>query len=121
MEAATGWISKLGGETEKFATKGVFVVGVMDSLGIGGLATAGSLAAVVAQMRALGQCSLDMKERGGETGVTVDWLNAWSHAGLTFGVSADSIRADIHDMARLTKPLSKHGRYRGEIAALART
>jgi hypothetical protein len=51
----------------------------LDAVGIGGPATAGSLAAVVIQMCALGERPLDMKELGRETGVTVDWLNAFSH------------------------------------------
>jgi hypothetical protein len=62
MQAATGWMKSLGNEAKNFATNGGNVAGVMDSIGIGGLAAVGSLAAVVEHMRALGQRSLDMKE-----------------------------------------------------------
>ncbi|QAY95102.1 hypothetical protein CWB41_04640 [Methylovirgula ligni] len=99
MEAATDQMKKLGDGAKDFATKGASVAGMMDALGVGGLATAGGLAAVVAQMRELGQRSLDMKEFARETGVSVDWLNAWSHAGQHFGVSADAMNTALNSLS----------------------
>ncbi len=88
MKAATQEMQSLGAATSKFAGFGGSAATALDAIGIGGLATAGSLAAVVVQMRELGQRSLDMRELGRETGVTSDCLNACESARYD---SADSL------------------------------
>ena len=63
MQAATGWdevARQRGEEVRDQWRQRRWCHG--HSIGIGGLAAPGSLAAVVEQMRALGQRSLDMKE-----------------------------------------------------------
>ncbi len=115
MKAATAEMQNLGAATSKFAGIGGSAATALDAIGIGGLATAGSLAGVVLQMRALGQRSLDMKELGRETGVTTDWLNAWSHAGLNFGVSADAMQSSLD---HLTSQMPQFKNHIGELYGL---
>ncbi len=115
MQAATDQMRRLGDETKKFVGGGSALSSTLDAVGIGGLATAGSLAAVVAQMRALGDRSLQMKELGRETGVTIDWLNAWSHAGANFGVNADAMQAALN---HLTEQMPEFRRHIGGLYAL---
>jgi hypothetical protein len=108
MKAATAEMQNLGAATSKFAGFGGSAASALDAIGIGGLATAGSLAAVVVQMRALGDRSLDMKELGRETGVSVDWLNAFSHAGLSFGVSADAMQSSLQHLSAQMPEFRNH-------------
>jgi hypothetical protein len=115
MKAATTEMKNLGVETAKFATFGGSAATALDAIGIGGLATAGSLVAVVMQTRELGQRSLDMKELGRETGVSVNWLNAWSHAGLNFGVSADAMQSSLD---HLTSQMPQFKNHIGELYGL---
>ncbi len=115
MKAATQEMQSLGAATSKFAGFGGSAASALDAIGIGGLATAGSLAGVVLQMRALGERSLEMKELGRETGVTIDWLNAWSHAGLSFGVSADAMQESLD---HLTSQMPQFKNHIGELYGL---
>ncbi len=108
MKAATAEMKNLGTETAKFATFGGNAATALGAIGLGGLATAGSLAAVVVQMRALGDRSLQMKELGRETGVTIDWLNAWSHAGLSFGVTANSMQSALNHLTSQMPQFRNH-------------
>ena len=108
MEAATDGIRKLGTETKNFATFGGSAATALDAIGIGGLATAGSLAGVVAQMRALGERTLEMKEFARETSVSVDWLNAWAHAGQSFGVNADSMQSALNHLSAQMPEFQRH-------------
>jgi hypothetical protein len=108
MEAATDGIRRLGTETKNFATFGGSAATALDAIGIGGLATAGSLAGVVAQMRALGERTLEMKEFARETSVSVDWLNAWAHAGQSFGVNADSMQSALNHLSAQMPEFQRH-------------
>src|SRR6185312_10971459 len=98
MQAATEGVRKLGTETAKFATFGGSAATAMGALGIGGLAAAGSLAGVVEQMKKLGEGRIAMKEFAREPGVSADWLNVWSNAGLHFGVSADAMQSALNHL-----------------------
>src|SRR6185437_6605801 len=98
MQAATEGVRKLGTETAKFAEVGGKAGEAFGAMGIGGLAVAGSFTAVVAQMRELGNRTIAMKEFARETGVSADWLNVWSHAGLHFGVSADAMQSALNHL-----------------------
>ena len=115
MKAATAEMQNLGAATSKFAGFGGSAASALDAIGIGGLATAGSLAAVVIQMRALGERALDMRELGRETGVSVDWLNAFSHAGLSFGVSADAMQ---NSLAHLSAQMPEFRNHMGALYGL---
>jgi hypothetical protein len=57
----------------------------------------------------------EAKELGRETGVTIDWLNAWSHAGLNFGVSADSMQESLN---HLTSQMPQFRNHIGELYGL---
>lgn len=108
MQAATDQIKRLGDETKKFVGGGGALSSTLDAIGVGGLATAGSLAAVVVQMRALGENSLRMKELARETGVSANFLNAWSMAGSNFGVSSEAMQAAVDSLSAKMVEFRKH-------------
>ena len=99
FEAVTEGMQKLGEQTKKFAEAGGVASETLGAMGVGGLAAAGSFAAVVVQMRELGQRTLAMKELSRETGVSANWLNVWSRAGLNFGVNSDAMQSALNTLA----------------------
>ena len=99
IDAAVDGMKSLGDQTKKFAEAGGVAAETLGAMGVGGLATAGSLAAVIAQMRELGQRSLAMKEFARETGVGANWLNVWGRAGLNFGVNSDVMQGSLNTLS----------------------
>lgn len=99
MKEANGWLTKLGQEAKNFVSAGSGAASMLTGLGVGGLVAAGSLAAMTAQMKALAERQLSMKELGREIGMTTDQVNAFSHAGAHFGVSGEAMAHMVEHMA----------------------
>ena len=99
MRELPKWLTNSTEAMGGFVARGTNASSVINGLGIGGLTAAASLAGVVAQMKAIGERSLAMKELGRETGMTVDQVNAFAHAGQHFGVGADAMNGALDHLA----------------------
>ncbi len=99
MAAVTGWLGEFKKTSDEFIKGGGGASSVMNSMGLGGLSAAASMAALVMQMKALGERAIEMKELGREVGLTTDQINAFSHAGMHFGVSADVMKGALNHLA----------------------
>ena len=99
MRELPKWLTSSTEAMGGFVAKGTNASAVINGLGIGGLTAAASLAGVVAQMKAIGERSLAMKELGRETGMTVDQVNAFAHAGQHFGVGADVMNGALNHLS----------------------
>ena len=83
--AATGVMSAVGG----FA-------GVLGPIGIGAIGAGAAVSSLASEMKRLGEQSLAMKELSRETGISLDFVNRWSHAGEHFAVSGDTMRGMLN-------------------------
>ncbi|WP_158812066.1 hypothetical protein [Beijerinckia sp. L45] len=101
MKETNGWLTKLGKEADGFVKSGGGAAGVINSMGIGGLTAAASLAGMVAQFKELATQQLALKELGREIGMTTDQVNQFAHAGEHFGVAGDAMKGMLDGFAGL--------------------
>ncbi len=99
MAEATKWFGQFEEGAKGFVKSGGDAAGVVNALGIGGLSAAASVATLITQFKELGERTLVMKELGRQTGLTVDQINAFEHAGQSFGVGADVMRGALNRLA----------------------
>ncbi len=99
MGAVSGWFRKTGAEASDFAKAASGASTAFSTLGIGGLAATASIGGLAAAMREMGNRTLAMRELGREIGVSTDYLNAFSHAGQSFGVSSEAMQSALNHLS----------------------
>ena len=99
MKAFGSWF----GEAKTAASGVMGTVGglpsVLGAIGIGGIAAGASVAGLAAEMKRLGDSALDMKELSREAGISLDFVNRWSHAGEHFAVGTDAMKGALDGFA----------------------
>ncbi len=101
MAQAQKWVRGFNEDVAKFKKSSMTVASVMSSMGVGGLAAAGSIGTLAAAFKSLADKTLDMKELGREVGLTADEINAMNRAGQHFGFDPSEMEGAIKHFAGL--------------------
>lgn len=99
MKAFGSWVGEATGKTAGFLGSISNLPSILGAVGVGGLAAGESVAALASEMRRLGDQSLALKELSRQTGISLDFVNRWSHAGEHFGVTGDAMRSMLDRFA----------------------
>ncbi|RYC29177.1 hypothetical protein D3273_25265 [Lichenibacterium minor] len=101
MAQAQKWVRGFNEDVAKFKKSSMTVASVMSSMGVGGLAAAGSIGTLAAAFKSLADKTLDMRELGREVGLTADEINAMNRAGQHFGFDPSQMEGAIRHFAGL--------------------
>ena len=99
MKAFNSWMGEAKGQATGFFSSMKDIPGILGAVGIGGIAAGSSVAGLAEEMKKLGERALDLKELSREVGMSVDFVNRFSHAGEHFGVTVDGMKGALNSFA----------------------